>query len=357
MATNQLPPAPPITVPPQPSATRPNSKDNLFSSYLKIFREFRRRDLKEFCDRHAELYAVALANRDHLEVTQHYYGLMADVIETYYGDGWHFCPPEYRGQSRADATIAMYNRVAKNLQLRGGDQALDVGCGVGGMLRHVARQTSTHVTGITLGENEVAQANHLIEGDGLAERCNVVQGDCQAMPFGPSTFDGVYAVYALKYYPDLSRVMGEIHRVLKPGGRFVAYCLCKSRKFDPSSAADTKLTGDFEYSTAMPSLQTVQGIVASAEKSGLKCVAEEDISDGELTWYSYWVGNPLLPWAVSSRIVYGLARTAEAIRILPPGFAKFNDTFLAGTLRHIIRGGKTGILTGSALLTFERPAD
>ncbi|MBT8045079.1 MAG: class I SAM-dependent methyltransferase, partial [Verrucomicrobiae bacterium] len=169
-------------------------------------------------------------------------------------------------------------------------------------------------------------------------------------------FDGVYAVYALKYYPDLRRVMSEIHRVLRPGGRFVAYCLCKSRSFDADSSEHCRLTSDFEYSTAMPSLQTVQGIVGAAEGCGLHCVSEEDLSDESLKWYSYWVRNPMLPWALSSRLIYGMARFAEIIRILPPGFARFNDTFLSGTLRHIIRGGKLGILTGSALLTFEKPA-
>ena len=88
------------------------AQDNLVSSYLRIFREFRRRDLKEFCDRHEALYREALRNQNHLAVTQHYYGLMADVIETYYGDGWHFCAPERAGQNRADATMRMYDRVS-----------------------------------------------------------------------------------------------------------------------------------------------------------------------------------------------------------------------------------------------------
>lgn len=356
MANKQFSRSQPTDAPIKSSPAKLNSKDNFFSSYLQIFRGFRRRDLIEFCDRHAELYERALANQDHLEVTQHYYGLMADVIETYYGDGWHFCPPKHPGQSRSEATVAMYNRVAENLQLQPGDHALDVGCGVGGMLRHVSQTTGINLTGVTLGENEVQQARQLIERDGLAEHCDVVQGDCQAMPLGASAFDGVYAVYALKYYPDLSRVMSEIYRVLRPGGRFVAYCLCKSKSFEADSPEHCQLTGDFEYSTGMPSLQSVQGIVGAAERCGLRCVAEEDLSNGDLTWYSYWVRNPLLSWAVSSRMIYGMAKSAEIIGILPPGFARFNDTFLSGTLRHIIRGGKLGILTGSALLTFEKPA-
>ncbi len=332
----------------------PKPTDNLLSSYLRIFREFRRRDLTEFCDQHEQLYLQAVVKKNHLAVTQHYYGLMADVIETYYGDGWHFCPPEYAGQSRADATARMYNRVSDLLRVQPGKLALDLGCGVGGMLRHVARHSGAEITGITLGENEVQQANELIERDGLSEQCQVVQGDSQDMPFESSSFDGVFAVYALKYYPDLNRVLSEVHRVLKPGGRLVAYCLCKSKNYSPDQAEHRQLLKNFEYSTAMPSLHSVQSIIEAASDNGLKCVADEDLSEGQLTWYSYWVRNPMLPWLVSSRLVYGLARSAEAVRILPKGFARFNDTFLAGTLRHIIRGGKTGVLTGSALLTFEK---
>lgn len=339
---------------PAPEPLQPNSKDNLVTSYLRIFREFRRRDLTEFCDRHEELYREAVDNQNHLAVTQHYYGLMAEVIETYYGDGWHFCPPEFPGQSRADATTAMYRRVSELLQLQPEKVALDVGCGVGGMLRYLAGHSGARLTGLTLGENEAQQANQLIARDGLSELCRVVQGDCQAMPFESASFDGAYAVYALKYYPDLTRVLGEIHRVLKPGGRLVAYCLCKSKQFRSDRAQDRQLLSDFEYSTAMPPLHSVQSIVEAAGNNGLACVSDEDLSHGQMTWYSYWVRNPLLPWLVSSRVVYGLARSAEAVRILPRGFARFNDTFLAGTLRHIIRGGKTGVLTGSALLTFEK---
>jgi cyclopropane fatty-acyl-phospholipid synthase-like methyltransferase len=150
------------------------SKDNLVKSYLRIFRDFRRHDLIEFCEQHDEMYREALRSRDHLAVTKHYYGLMADVIETYYGDGWHFCPPAHKGQSRADATIRMYDRVSSLLDLQPGKTALDLGCGVGGMLRYVARQSGANITGITLGENEVEQANQLIAGEGLDELCNVV---------------------------------------------------------------------------------------------------------------------------------------------------------------------------------------
>ena len=330
------------------------ARDNLLGSYLRLFREFRRQDLLAFCDEHQRLFQEAVASGDHLKVTQHYYGLMASLIATYYGAGWHFCPPQHEGQSRSEATHGLYRRVSRQLQLAPGKSALDVGCGLGGMLRFVARHSGARLTGITLGENEVEQGNQLSAQEGLDDRCRIVQGDSQAMPFEDDSFDAAFAVYALKYYPNLERVFGEIHRVLRPGGRLVAYCLCKSDLYRADNPIHAQLLRDFEYSTAMPQLHTVTKMINSAAKCGLTCVANEDLSQGKLTWYSYWVRNPLLPWLVSSRLVYGLARAAEAVRVVPRGFARFNDTFLAGTVRHIIRGGRMGILTGSALLTFKK---
>ncbi len=332
-----------------------HSKSNsLVGNYLKLFREFRRNDLVGFCEKHDELYREAKATGDHIPVTRHYYGLMASLIATYYGDGWHFCPPQHKGQCRADANLDLYRRLACILELEPGKTSLDVGCGVGGMMRMIARETGANLTGITLGENEVDEGNRLAQQDDIQDICRLVQGDSQAMPFDDQTFDAAYAVYALKYYPTLDRVLSEIHRVLKAGGRFVAYCLCKSNSYLDSNPQHKQVLSQFEYSTAMPSLHSVQSMIAAAEKVGFECSASVDISRRDLTWYSYWVQNPIMPWVVSSRLIYGLTRGAEAIRILPRGFTRFNDTFLAGTLRHIIRGGRMGILTGSALMTFEK---
>ena len=335
--------------------TADSTRDNLVKSYLRLFRDFRRNDLDQFFDEHRRLHDQARQTGDYIPATRHYYKLMAPVIATYYGEGWHFCPPEFQGQSRQEATYRMYRMVADKLELQSGRHALDIGCGVGGMLRFLAKHSGAHVTGITLGANEVKQAIDAIASDGLDGLCRVVEGDSRKMPFDDCTFDSAYAVYALKYYPNLTTVLSEVQRVLKPGGRLTAYCLCKSKTYRGDDPTHAKVLSDFEFSTAMPSLHTVDGMIASAQDAGLRCVEDIDISARDLNWYSYWVGNPFLPWLVKSRLTYGLSRTGEAVRVLPRGFARFNDTFLAGTLRHIIQGGQMGILTGSAMLTFEKP--
>lgn len=53
-------------------------------------------------------------------------------------------------------------------------------------------------------------------------RVRVVQGTAEAMPFADACFDLVFARQAMHHAADLSRFCQQIHRVLKPGGAFVA---------------------------------------------------------------------------------------------------------------------------------------
>jgi ubiquinone/menaquinone biosynthesis C-methylase UbiE len=324
----------------------------LAGRYLKLLLEFRSKDLVEFLEVHDRLFAEARKTGDHRPATSAYYEMMGPIIETYYGAGWHFCPPDYPGQSRDDAVRSLHHRIARLLGLRSGMEALDVGCGVGGMMRGVSLYSGSRVTGLTLGEGEVRSANQSARDAGLSALCSAVQGDCLAMPFDAESFDAAYAVYALKYYPDLSVVLGEIQRVLRPKALFAAYCLGRTDDYEPDNPEHAQISAEFEYATAMPPLPTVARVVASAEAAGLTCVTRMDISQ-ETTWYHYWTANPILLWLVSSSAVGLLVRCLEAVRILPRGFARFNDIFLAGTIRLLVAGGRKKVLSGSTLLVFE----
>jgi SAM-dependent methyltransferase len=49
-----------------------------------------------------------------------------------------------------------------------------------------------------------------------------VAGDGQSMPFREASFDGAYAINVLEHVPEPARLVGEVGRVLSPGGRFLA---------------------------------------------------------------------------------------------------------------------------------------
>jgi ubiquinone/menaquinone biosynthesis C-methylase UbiE len=48
------------------------------------------------------------------------------------------------------------------------------------------------------------------------------EGDVQDLPFGDEAFDVVAALWMLYHVPDVNRAIGELRRVLRPGGLLVA---------------------------------------------------------------------------------------------------------------------------------------
>ena len=48
-----------------------------------------------------------------------------------------------------------------------------------------------------------------------------MQGDAQDLPFPDESFDAVINVEASHIYPNFERFLGEVARVLRPGGHFL----------------------------------------------------------------------------------------------------------------------------------------
>jgi SAM-dependent methyltransferase len=48
-------------------------------------------------------------------------------------------------------------------------------------------------------------------------------GDVESLPFADASFDGVLLSGVIHHLPDPTRCIGEVFRVLRPGGRFVAF--------------------------------------------------------------------------------------------------------------------------------------
>ncbi|EPB67937.1 hypothetical protein ANCCEY_12968 [Ancylostoma ceylanicum] len=70
---------------------------------------------------------------------------------------------------------------------------------------------------------------------GIDSTCHLIEGDCHNMPLEDSSKDAAYAIYSLKYFPQLDGVMKEVSRVLKQGGRFLVYDLMKTEKYDKNN--------------------------------------------------------------------------------------------------------------------------
>lgn len=102
-------------------------------------------------------------------------------------------------------------------------RVLDVGSGVGGTSRCLAREFGCHVTGIDLTEEYCRAAAMLSDRIGLAHLVDYRQGDATNLPFDDASFDVVWTEHVAMNIPDKARLYREMHRVLKPGGTLAIY--------------------------------------------------------------------------------------------------------------------------------------
>jgi SAM-dependent methyltransferase len=91
---------------------------------------------------------------------------------------------------------------------------IDIGCGTGDFTERLERDVGTPVVALDLSDRMVELA--------LARGLDAVQGDVQALPFADGIFDCALANRVLYHVPNLARGLGEVARVLRPGGRLVA---------------------------------------------------------------------------------------------------------------------------------------
>jgi SAM-dependent methyltransferase len=133
--------------------------------------------------------------------------------------GRHLQPVEIlegRGQSG-------YARMALDLLAmadpRPGDRVLEVGCGAGTLLRRIAAHPAgLRVTGVDVNAFLLGEARALAAQEGLGERIALDEGSAEALPYADGSFDVVYSCTVMEEV-DADRMLAELVRVAKPGGR------------------------------------------------------------------------------------------------------------------------------------------
>jgi SAM-dependent methyltransferase len=126
---------------------------------------------------------------------------------------------------------ALWAYTLEGLDLRGDEDALDIGCGHGLVTIEVAKRVPDgSATGIDTwhksyktGHGQMtAELNARCEG--VEDRVEIVDGDVTDLPFDDASFDLVTASLAIHHLPladERQAAIGEMVRVLRPGGRVV----------------------------------------------------------------------------------------------------------------------------------------
>ncbi|WP_394620635.1 methyltransferase domain-containing protein [Lentzea sp. JNUCC 0626] len=117
------------------------------------------------------------------------------------------------------ATDRLTDMMIDGLRWRAGQRVLDVGCGIGHPALRLVRRSGVDVVGISVSHVQVARANALAVGAGLADRATFQFIDAMDMPFPDDSFDSAWAFESMWHMPDRAQVLSEISRVVRPGGR------------------------------------------------------------------------------------------------------------------------------------------
>ena len=110
--------------------------------------------------------------------------------------------------------------LADRLPIKAGQHIVDIGCGLGGPARYLAKRFQCKVSGLDITQPFVEAANKLTALLHMEDQVTIQHGDGQRLPYAVASFDGAYTQHVTMNVADRRKFFGEACRVLKSGAFF-----------------------------------------------------------------------------------------------------------------------------------------
>jgi len=280
----------------------------------------------------------------------------------FYEWGWgpcfHFAV--FKPQEHFQASLDRHElELVKDLPLTTESQVLDVGCGIGGPARTIAKATKAHITGINLNEMQVQKAKEMTKSEGLSHLVNYVTGDFCKMDFKDESFDAAFAVEATCHAPRREDVFGEVFRVLKKGGYFSGYEWCVTDKYNPENEGNRTCIKKIEHGNGLSCTITTEECLQCLRNVGFQVIDSRDMFKNDKTWFTPLVGDYFKPSTfeftpIGTFLFNKILIFLEQYHFAPKGICKISD-MLFEAADGLTSAGAEGIYTPGFYFLVKKP--
>ncbi|HEX4980542.1 MAG TPA: cyclopropane-fatty-acyl-phospholipid synthase family protein [Ilumatobacteraceae bacterium] len=264
--------------------------------------------------------------RDKVAVSHHY-----DVGNEFYslvlGPSMTYSCARFadRGMSLEDAQAAKHELICRKLGLRDRPSArlLDVGCGWGSMAIHAATNHGARVVGVTISNEQAAEARRRVEAAGVSDRVEIRIQDYRRVADGP--FDAISSVGMAEHVGErkMDDYFGILRSLLRPGGRMLNHAI--------STVGGSRLRRrGFVYRYVFPDgeLLDVGNTVLSMERAGFEVRDVESLREHYAATLREWVANLERNWDEAVELV-GEGRARVWLLYMSGSVNNFDDNNIA----------------------------
>ena len=241
------------------------------------------------------------------------------LLERLWGEHIHlgFYPSKERNTDFRKAKIQFVHELVKWSgldKLPKGSRILDVGCGIGGSSRILAKFYGFNVTGITISPAQVKRARELTP---IGLNCDFQVMDALDLKFEHGSFDGIWSVEAGAHMNDKAKFADEMLRVLRPGG-FLALADWNSRDLrnQPPSFIENLVIKQLLEQWVHPnfiSINEFANILATNNNSSGKIITENWNSYTNPSWYDSIIEGIRRPNAILSLGPFAIIKSIREI--------------------------------------------
>lgn len=155
------------------------------------------------------------------------------------------------------------------LDVGAGTRVLDIGCGIGGVSRHVAAASGAHVMGVDLTPGFVEVARALSRLAGMEGQTVFHVGSALDLPVADDSVDLALMIHVGMNIADKARLFAEAARVLVPGGTFALFDVMRTGAAElafPVPWAEEPASSFLEPPTTYRTLAAAAGFTLVAER-------------------------------------------------------------------------------------------